>query len=151
YALYIASSLDRSDLYSDVLNFDIVDTDLANLEVKAQHGSRLTGFVIPAGATNASPLAALSAVKIVAAPPGLRNLRVGIANVINISPDGSFQLTGLRPGKAFINLKSDNEVLNGLSIVRIERNGEELKQGFEIRPGEDIFDLRIMIADGTGV
>jgi hypothetical protein len=48
-------------------------------------------------------------------------------------------------------LKADNEVLNGLSIVRIERNGEELKQGCEIRSGEDIFDLRIMIADGTGV
>ena len=151
YALYISSSLDHSDLYSDVLNFDIVDADVANLEVKAQHGSRLSGFVVPAGVTSATTLATLSSVKLVAAVPSLGNLRTGIANLTNISPDGSFQLIGLRPGKAFINLKADNEVLNGLSIVRIERNGEELKQGLEIRPGEDIFDLRIMIADGTGV
>ena len=151
YALYISSSLDRSDLYSDVLSFDVVDADLANLEVQARHGSRLSGFVIPAGVTNGTSLAGLSAVKVVAAVPSIGNLRVGIANVTNISPDGSFQFTGLRPGKALINLKADNEVLNGLSILKIERNGEELNQGIEIKPGEDILDLRIMIADGTGV
>lgn len=151
YALYISASLDRSDLYSDVLSFDVVDTDLANLEVQARHGSRLSGFVVPAGVTNGMSLAALSSVKVVAAVPSIGTLRVGIANVTNISPDGGFQFTGLRPGKALINLKADNEVLNGLSILRIERNGEELKQGVEIKPGEDILDLRIMIADGTGV
>ena len=151
YALYISSSLDRSDLYSDVLNFDVVDADVANLEVQARHGSRLSGFVVPAGVTNGMSLAALSSVKVVAAVPSIGTLRVGIANVTNISPDGSFQFTGLRPGKALINLKADNEVLNGLSILRIERNGEELKQGIEIKPGEDILDLRILIADGTGV
>ena len=151
YALYISSSLDRSDLYSDVLNFDVVDADLANLEVQARHGSRLSGFVVPAGVTNGTSLAALSSVKVVAAVTSIGTLRVGIANLSNISPDGSFQFTGLRPGKALINLKADNEVLNGLSILRIERNGEEVTQGIEIKPGEDILDLRIMIADGTGV
>ncbi|MEN3327455.1 MAG: hypothetical protein V7638_2262 [Acidobacteriota bacterium] len=151
YALYISASLDRSDLYSDVLNFDVVDADVANLEVQARHGSKLSGFVVPAGVTNGMSLAALSSVKVVAAVPSIGTLRVGIANVTNISPDGSFQFTGLRPGKAFINLKADNEILNGLSILRIERNGEELKQGIEIKPGEDILDLRVMIADGTGV
>ncbi len=62
-----------------------------------------------------------------------------------------FQFTGLRPGKAFIDLKADNESLNGLSILRIERNSGEVKQGIEIKPGEEIIDLRIMIGDGTGV
>ena len=151
YALYISASVDRSDLYSDVLGFDVVDADLANLEVQARHGSKLSGFVVPAGVTNGASLAALSAVKVVAAVPSIGTLRVGIANVTNISPDGSFQFTGLRPGKALINLKADNEILNGLSILRLERNGAELNQGIEIKPGEDIFDLRIIIADGTGV
>jgi len=151
YALYIAASLDRSDLYSDVLNFDVVDADVANLEVQARHGSRLSGFIVPAGVTNGASLSALTSVKVVAAVPSIGNLRIGIANVTNIAPDGSFQFTGLRPGKAFISLKADNEVLNGLSILRLERNGGEVKQGIEIKPGEDIFDLRIMIADGTGV
>ena len=41
--------------------------------------------------------------------------------------------------------------LNGLSILRIERGGVEQKQGIEIKPGEDIADLQIFIADGTGV
>src|SRR5947207_348097 len=150
YALYISASLDRSDLYSDVLNFDVVDADVANLEVQARHGSRLSGFVVPAGVTSAAALAGLSSVKVVAAVPSIGNLRVGIANVTAISPDGSFQFMGLRPGKAFINLKADNESLNGLAILRIERNGGELKQGIEIKPGEEILDLRIMIADGTG-
>lgn len=151
YALYISSSVDRSDLYSDVLTFDVVNSDLTNLEVQAHHGSKLSGFVIPSGVSNPTALVGLSAVKIVSAVPSIGNLRVGITNLATISPDGSFQLTGLRPGKAFINLKADNQTLNGLSIQRLERSGEELKQGFEIKPGEDILDLRITIADGTGV
>ena len=89
--------------------------------------------------------------KVVAAVPSIGNLRMGIANVTNISADGSFQFTGLRPGKAFISLKANNENLNGVSILRMERNSGEIKQGVEIKPGEDILDLRIMIADGTGV
>lgn len=48
-------------------------------------------------------------------------------------------------------MKADNESLNGLSILRLDRNGGEITQGFEIKPGEDIPDLRITIADGTGV
>ena len=151
YALYISSSLDRRDLYSDVLNFDVVDADVTNLEVQARHGSTLSGFVVPAGVTSATTLAALTSVKVVAAVPCIGNLRAGIANVTPISPDGSFQFTGLRPGIAFINLKADNPNLNGVSIMRMERNSGEVKQGIEIKPGEDILDLRIMIADGTGV
>ncbi|HJZ83191.1 MAG TPA: hypothetical protein VKD91_22675 [Pyrinomonadaceae bacterium] len=151
YALYIASSLDRSDLYSDVVYFDVVDADVNNLEIQARHGSKLNGFIVPAGVTSAESLMKLSSVKVVAAVPSIGNLRVGIANVTSIGRDGSFQFTGLRPGKAYINLKADNESLNGLSILRIERNGGELKQGIEIKPGEDIFDFRVIIADGPGV
>jgi len=151
YAMYVSSSLDRGDLYSDVLNFDVVDADVTNLEVQARHGSKLSGFVVPAGVTSATTFAALSSVKIVAAVPSIGNLRAGIANVTTIAPDGSFQFSGLRPGKAFINLKADNQSLNGLSILRLDRSGGELQQGIEIKPGEDILDLRITIADGTGV
>ena len=150
YAVYISSSLDHSDLYSDVAFFDVVDAVVANLEVQARHGSKLSGFVVPAAVTNPAALTGLSSVKVVAAVPSIGNLRVGIANVTSIAPDGSFQFTGLRPGTAFINLKADHENLNGLSILRIEHNGVEQKQGIEIRPGEDILDLRILIADGTG-
>ena len=151
YVMYLSSALDRRDLYSDVVNFDVVDADLANLEVLALHGSKLSGFIVPAGITNANTLTRLSSVKVVAAVPSIGNLRAGITNVTSISPDGSFQFTGLRPGKAFINLKADNDSLNGVSILRLERNGQELKQGIEIKAGEDILDLRIVIADGTGV
>jgi len=150
YVLYIVSRMD-SDLYSDLLKFDVVDTDLSSLEVQAHHGSQVSGFVVPAGVTSVTALAGLSSVKIVAAVPSLGNLRLGIAKVTGISPDGSFQFTGLRPGRAFINLKADNDSLNGLSILRLERSNGELTQGIEIKPGEDIFDLRILIADGTGV
>lgn len=100
YVLYLSSSLDHRDLYSDVLSFDVVDADVTNLEVQARHGSKLSGFVVPAGVTSATTLARLSSVKVVAAVPSIGNLRAGIANVAAISPDGSFQFTGLRPGKS---------------------------------------------------
>jgi hypothetical protein len=151
YTVYISASLDRSDLYSDPVFFDIVDVDVANLEVSAHHGSRLSGFIVSAGVTNPAALAGLSTVKVVAAAPSLGTLRVGIATLSAIRPDGSFQLNGIRPGKIFLNLKADSEKLNGLSILRIESKGAELKQGFELTAGEDLDDLRLTIADGTGV
>src|ERR1051325_7083957 len=68
YALYLSSGLDRSsDLYSDVLTFDICDADVTNLEVQARHGSKLSGFVVPAGVTSATTFTGLSSVKVVAA------------------------------------------------------------------------------------
>src|SRR5262249_35897273 len=145
------SSLDRSDLYSDVVYFDVVDADVNNLEIQARHGSKLNGFIVPAGVTSAESLMKLSSVKVEAAVPSIGNLRVGIATGTSIGRDGSFEVTGRRTGKADIKLKADNESLNGLSILRIERNGGELKQGIEIKPGEDIFDFRVIIADGPGV
>jgi hypothetical protein len=151
YTIYISASLDRSDFYSDPIFFDIVDADVANLEVPARHGSRLSGLIVPAGVTNPEALAGLPSVKVVAAAPSLGTLRVGITSLSAIRPDGSFQLNGLRPGKIFLNLKADNEKLNGLSILRIESKGTELKQGFELKAGEDVDDLRLTIADGTGV
>jgi hypothetical protein len=150
YALYVASSLNQNDQYSDPVFFDIDDVNLTNLEVPVRHGSRLSGLVVPAGVTNPSALSTLSTVKLLAAVPSIGNLRVGIVNLSAIRPDGSFQLIGLRPGTAIINLKADSESLNGLSIVRIERDGVEQKQGIEIKPGEDISDLQVFIADGTG-
>src|SRR5215470_16178260 len=81
YALYISASVDRSDLYSDVVNFDIVDADISNLEVQARHGSKLSGFVVPAGVTNAATLSRLASVKVVAAVPCIGNLRIGISSV----------------------------------------------------------------------
>src|SRR4029450_4619768 len=62
YALYISSSLDRRDLYSDVLNFCVGGGEVPNLEVQARHGSRLSGFVVPAGVTSSAALAGLSSV-----------------------------------------------------------------------------------------
>ena len=151
YAMYVASSLNKSDLYSDPVPFDIADTDVPNLDVLVRHGSTVSGLVIPAGVTNPAALTALTSVKLLAAVPSIGNLRVGIVNFAAIGPDGSFQFVGLRPGNAIINLKTDSESLNGLSILRIERGGVEQKQGIEIKSGEDIADLQIFIADGTSV
>lgn len=134
YVLYVGPSLNQSDQYSDPVAFDLVDADVVNLEVPVHHGSRLSGFVVPAGVTNPAALSALSSVKLLAAVPGIGNLRVGIVNFSAIGPDGSFQLVGLRPGKAIINLKADSEGLNGLSIMRIERGGVEQSKASRSRP-----------------
>jgi hypothetical protein len=150
YAIYVASSLNKSDLYSDPVTFDVADADVPDLRVLARHGSSLSGFLVPAGVTNPATFATLSSVKLLAAVPSIGNLRIGIVNFATMRPDGGFQIAGLRPGKAVINLKADGD-LNGLSILRMERSGVEQKQGIDIKAGEDIADLRIYVADGTGI
>jgi hypothetical protein len=149
YAVYVAASLTHTDLYSDPVFFTIGESDVTDLEVRVRQGSTLSGTVLPEGLLTQETLSKL---KLIAAVPSIGTLRAGITMQSTVAENGSFQISGLRPGILRLNLNTaDVPELKGLSIARVERDGVEQKQDIEIKQGESIVGVRVFVRQGAGV
>jgi protocatechuate 3,4-dioxygenase beta subunit len=152
YGVQLAGQYDSGGYYSDPTFFEIVDSDVSNLEVKAVRGLSLSGVVVTDGITSKEALALLSALRVYASVPNTSStVRTSTSGTSAIAGDGSFQINGLRPGKASIYLQPyANPALQAFSITRIERDGVEQPQGFEIAAGRPVSGLQLFITYGTG-
>jgi protocatechuate 3,4-dioxygenase beta subunit len=151
YGVQIASSFTSGEFYSDPAFFEIVDSDVTNLEVKAVRGLSVSGFVVSDGITNRDALSLLPTLSLSAYVPSTSTPRTNSSGTSAIAGDGSFRIGGLRPGHATINLNwGGNVALRAFSITRIERDGVEQPQGFEIAAGRPVSGLQVFITYGTG-
>jgi len=71
-------------------------------------------------------------------------------NTINVNPDGSFNITGLPPGKLRLSLINYNSPA-GFSLMRVERDGVAQPDGIEIQTGNQVTGVRVVLAYGSGV
>lgn len=146
YAAFVTATEPR-DFYSDPALFEVIAGDITGLEIKVHRGSSISGVVIVEGD---HPEDALR----------VPNLRLGVhiesetlttpASVVSIPPDGSFRATGLQPGKVSLFLATYPPP-KGLSLLRVERDGVEQTQGFDIGAAEQVTGVRIVLGYGTGV
>jgi hypothetical protein len=119
------------------------------LEIKARRGSSINGIATMEGTTNSEILAMLSDLQLAAFVIS-QELGAPRMNPVKIGPDGSFSIRGLRPGKARI-LLGGYPPPKGFSIVRVERDGVEQREGIEVAAGEQVSGVSLVIAYGTGV
>jgi hypothetical protein len=68
-----------------------------------------------------------------------------------INADGGFRITGIRPGKVSLSSFPRRGGPGTLRLLRVERNGMELRGGVEVRAGEEINGLRIVLGAGASV
>jgi hypothetical protein len=68
-----------------------------------------------------------------------------------VSADGGFRISGIRPGKVSLFYFMQRGGLEGLSLLRIERNGAESRDGIEVRAGEDVTGVRLALGAGSSV
>lgn len=132
------------DYYSDPLIFEITDHDLEGLEVKLQPGAVISGVVVLEGFNDPaevlrSPGISIRPVKLEA---GAERLPTGRAQ-----PDGSFQIRGLPPGRVRLEVE---DYQRRFHLVRVERQGAELSQALELKSGEQVTGMRLVIVPGTG-
>lgn len=149
YGVSTSASFDSATHYSDPLFFEIVDSDVLNLEVKATRGQTLSGVVVFEG-SRAKELQQ-NTLRLGASVSSPTNPQNQTSSSSTVAADGSFQLTGVRPGKARLYIAAmSNSALRGITILRAERGGLDVTQNFEIQPGESITDLRIVATLGAG-
>ena len=71
------------------------------------------------------------------------------SQLMKFAPDGSFRLTGIQPGTLNFTLPGFGD--SRFTFLHIERNGVRLEDGIQVVSGENIADLRIVVAFANGV
>ncbi|HEV2707543.1 MAG TPA: carboxypeptidase-like regulatory domain-containing protein [Pyrinomonadaceae bacterium] len=149
-----AISRDETDWYSDVVPFEITDSDISGLEVRIHRGATITGSVFIEGVRDRATLTQLlSQVSLFAfVPPQMGGLISPRFSPTRIAADGTFRMTGLRPGTVGITLNTWQSGVRGLSLLRVEREGVELRNGqLEVGDGAQVTGVRVVLAYGAGV
>jgi len=149
-----SASLRSNEHYSEKASFEIIDSDVSGLEIKAIRGSTISGVVVIEGVEDPLLKAKLEgmvvSVRIFA--KGSERDRMGYVpqgqTGAMITGDGAFRVSGLAHGMAIFELRGARQ--NSLSIKRIERDGVEIINGFEIGRGEQITGVRIVMVQSNG-
>jgi hypothetical protein len=141
-----------SDLQSEVVPFEIVDQDVSGIVVKTSKGGwSLTGIIVIENTEDKAAWAKLLQLRIYgyvqkAGPSG------NMGNSSTINSDGSFSLNGLDSGSLYISLGGANRTLmKGFNVARIERSGIVEGRNIEIKNGERITDVRVVVTYGTAI
>jgi protocatechuate 3,4-dioxygenase beta subunit len=133
----------------DEVKFEVVDGDVSGLEIKAHRGATISGVVAIEGSKDPSLRAKLAQVSLFARSESRRvsfALRPGGNGTI--SPNGTFKLSNLQPGKTSI--MTGFYTPKGIALLRVEHNGVEVKE-FNVNAGDQITGVRLVFTYGNGV
>lgn len=151
---YLSASDQQPRMYSDPVQFEIIDSDVSGLEIKARRALSVSGTVITDGITNKRALAIMPRLMVSGfAQPSANSIQTyGGVVASPIAADGSFQLDGLRPGKVSLNVggMSASES-RGITVSRIVYERELPNGQLDLPPGQNVSGVRIYLAYGTGI
>jgi protocatechuate 3,4-dioxygenase beta subunit len=141
-----------SNAFGESIAFEVKDENVSGLEIKMRQGSSISGLVIVEGNKDTrfpNKLFDLGLMADVVPPSGDSE---GATSSSRISSDGSFRISGLRPGKAMIHLTQlSPSAPKEFLILRVERNGVEQHNGIEVGQGEQVTGARVVVGSGAGV
>lgn len=149
YAIFLEPS-PVGDVYSEPVQFEVVDQDIKDLVIKTWSGSTVSGVVVLDGAD--PKLAASSNELVVFARTENKTQMYGSSPTGIINPDGSFKVGGLRPGVVQFGIWGRRiGPMVAFEVIQIERDGVVVQPGgVEIKAGEQIKGLRLIVKARTG-
>lgn len=138
----------------ETTTFDIIDQDLTGLTVTLVQGASVSGVVVVEG-DNKPAIAKFPELQLRAyvsnLGTGTGGGGVGSSASSPIAPDGSFVLSGLPGGVVNFMLGALNNPfpLKGFNITRTERDGAPLQGPLQVRDGEQVTGIRVVVAYGN--
>ena len=156
YRAVIMDHLSDSDYTGYVSEFEITNDNVSGVEVKAFLGASVSGFVVIDGADSAArnqlqSIAVHPRVTPLSDAAGDASERISYYQFFKparINADGSFISKGLQAGGVAFWLVNYSD--NQMRIKRIERDGVEVKDVIEVRPGEKVTGVRIVVYQAQG-
>lgn len=145
YTLFVVTR-GKSDWRADPLTIDVVDRDLTGLEIKTRTGASLAGVVVRESTDDKAVAPKLTDIYISAsvANAGTQDFSPNFPAQAN--PDGSFKIGGLAAGTIRLQVRQRNNFqLIPLEIARIEQNGVPQSGEINLKEGEQITGLRIVV------
>src|SRR6185295_14814535 len=122
YAAFVVAT-ENVDFYSDPAVFQISDRDVNGLEIKVRRGATISGQAVIEGENEPDTLVQLSRLELRTVVRS-EQVTAPVLTPIRIALDGSFVITGLRPGKVRIFL-GGFPAPKGFSLLRVERDSVE--------------------------
>lgn len=139
-------ALPNSDWRADPLPVDVVDKDVTGLEIKTRKGASVAGVVVLESSGDKSVATKLNDLLIFisnTSPNGQLDLSTYPAQV---SADGSFKMGGLAAGNMRFHLRERNLFqMSPLEIASVEQNGVPQPDGIDVKDGEQVAGLRIVV------
>src|SRR5262249_1588739 len=144
------NQIQTNELRAETLNFEIIDSDISGVVVKLVKGASVSGVVVIESEDKAV-LAKLSELQV----RGFVSVQGGVSSNATspIAPDGSFRLAGLGSGNLFFNIGTPNRPIppKGFNIARTERDGVVAARGIEIKDGEQVTGVRVILSYGSAI
>jgi uncharacterized membrane protein len=152
YQVFLFQEVSAADLRPEPFTFEVVDQDVSNIVIKLSKGASLSGVVV-IESEDKTALQKLTQMRLRAYPMAMAG-GTGIvgSSASTIAADGSFRLGGLPAGTINVQLSGTmgSFDLKGYAISRIERDGVQMPRGIEVKDGEQVAGIRVVVAYGTG-
>lgn len=144
YTVSLGSGPD-SDWRAEVTRFEVVDQDVKDLVVRAKKGSSLSGVVVLEGTEDKTVRERLRGTGLTAATISESGSDRPTSSWTNLAPDGSFRMSGVQPGLVTFYFPS----ANSFRVVRVEYNGVVQPRGIEVKDGQQVTGVRIVVNYGN--
>ena len=150
YAVFLYPN-QAPDMRAEAVTFEITDHDVSTITIRLMKGSSVSGVIVLEHEDKKAfaRLLELQLRGYIAGPAGAS--LVGTSASTQISPDGSFRLSGLSAGplNMFLTTAGGGSQPKGFSITRIEHNGTVVPRSIEIRDGDQVTGVRVFVSYGT--
>ena len=141
----------NSDVRVDAVTFEVTDRDLTGLTLKGSKGASVSGRVVLEGTNDLTVQNNMTRLSVAAYVP-TAGTGGGFVQPSAIAPDLTFRVGGLQEGIAQFRLTArDPKLLTGFSILRVERDGVVNPRGIEIKSGEQVVGVKLVVVYGSGI
>jgi hypothetical protein len=154
YAIYLGTGYAGQTNYSSyaqVIHVEVLDENVNDLEVRVRRGTAVvSGSAEVEGVSDPAIAAMLQHTRIAmwVQPAGPRTGFMPIE--LSIGSDMTFRKEGLVPGRLTLNNLAEVGWRKGLTLLRVVRDGREVRDGIDLQPGEQVTGLRLVCGYGTG-
>jgi protocatechuate 3,4-dioxygenase beta subunit len=153
YGIFVLPNQNDGGMRVEAVTFDVIDQDLSGITVKLTPGASVSGVVVVEGDSKAgsAKFSELQLRAFVANPGAGTSGGIASSAASPVGPDGSFVITGLPGGMVNFMLGALDSPfpVKGFNIARIEQNGVPLQRSLEIRDGEQVTGIRVVLAYGN--
>jgi hypothetical protein len=131
----------------EATEFEITTNNVSGVEVKVSQGATISGVVVIDGGAAAKNKFQRMSISPTVTPANAESSAASAPDYAQVNADGSFTIRGLPAGRVAFHLNSAGYLA---PIKRIERDGVEIKDAIEVKPGDEITGVRIVLYQAQG-